>query len=371
MKIMFIIPRMNGGGAERVVANLANSFSKENKVMVCTLVSNESFYDFNSNNIDFKSAGYSIDRKNKISTLNSYRKLFFKSLKYLKRKINEFDPDCIISFLIETDILTYLVTRKNKKIVRINSERNDPTRRKKIIKIILKHIYKKSDLFICQSKKIYDYYKYIDVRKKVIISNPIDNTKLPQIVKDESNHNIVSVGRLTSQKNFELLINSFIIAKNSIPEDSKLIIYGEGKLRSKLEELIASNKLKDRILLPGAKKDILDVINGSALFVMSSNYEGFPNALLEAMSIGLPVISTDFYTGVAKELIKKDNGIIVGINNELEMSEAIIKMMNSNTLRNTCRHNNIKIRNKYNIDTISSQWMKAIEKEVEINESKN
>ena len=367
MKIMFIIPRMNGGGAERVVSNLANAFSASNKVMVCTLVSNESFYDFNNKNIEFTSAGYSINRKNKISTINSYRKLFFKSLNFLKRKIKEFEPDCVISFLIETDILTYLVTRKNKNILRINSERNDPTRRKKYIKLILKHIYKKTDLFVCQSEKIYEYYNYIDSRKKVIISNPIDESKLPKVLKAEVNHNIVSVGRLTEQKNFELLINSFIIAKNSIPDDCKLYIYGEGKLRKKLEEIIKNNNMEEKIFLPGAKKDILNIISDSALFVMSSNYEGFPNALLEAMSLGIPVISTDFYTRVARDLIKENGGIIVAVNNEKDMTEAIIKMMNDTDFRNKCRSNNIEISKKYTINNISSQWLRAIEKKVKMN----
>ena len=161
MKIMFIIPRMNGGGAERVVSNLANSFCVGNKVMICTLVSDESFYDLKQKNILFKSANCDINRKNKITRLDSYRKNFFKSLKFVRKEIHEFKPDCVISFLVETDIITYLVTRKNKNIVNVYSERNDPTKRNRIIRLILKHIYKKSDLFVCQSQKVSDYYSYI------------------------------------------------------------------------------------------------------------------------------------------------------------------------------------------------------------------
>ncbi len=368
MKIMFIIPRMNGGGAERVVANLANSFSKNNEIMICTLVSNESFYDLNNKNINFVSANYNISKKNKIARLNSYRKLFFKSLKFIKEKISEFKPECVVSFLVETDILTYLATKNKKNIINIYSERNDPTRRSLFIRMLLKHIYKTADLFVCQSKKIYNYYDFIDNGKKVVISNPIDFEKIPKICKKEEKLDIVSVGRLTNQKNYELLINSFIKSIDKIPNECKLIIYGEGELREKLQSIISTNKMNDRIMLPGAKKNVLDLIKTSALYINSSNYEGFPNSLLEAMALGLPVISTDFYTGVAKELISKDNGIVVPVNNSNELSNAIIKIMNDKDFRNKCRNNIIKVTKKFNIDNISKIWLDNIKKVVENNE---
>ena len=366
MKIMFVIPRMNSGGAERVVANLACSFSKEHKVLVCSLVSKESFYDLKKKNIFFNSAGFSINRKNKFTVFYSYSKFFFKSLKFIKKNINDFKPDCIISFLIETDILTYLATRKNKDIVKIFSERNDPTRRKTLIKKVLKKIYKSSDLFVCQSKKVYEYYDYISSNKKVIISNPIDYTLLPRNIYEEKNHNIVSVGRLNNQKNFELLINSYIISKDELPDDCKLIIYGEGKLRENLEKLIKMKGMEKDIFLPGSQKNVMDLINGSALFVLTSNYEGFPNALLEAMAIGLPVISTNFYTGIAKELIKNENGIIVPVNDEQKLAKAIVRIMNDKQLRKIMKKNNVKLCKKFDVNNIASIWIDYIKKAVDM-----
>ena len=267
----------------------------------------------------------------------------------------EFEPDCVVSFLVETDILTYLATKRNKNVIKVFSERNDPTARNKVKQLLLKKIYKTSDLFVCQSKKIYDYYSYIPASKKVVIPNPLDETYLPDPELNEKNHNVVSVGRLFKQKNFKLLIESFLRSIDKLPKDSKLIIYGDGPLRQELQTMIDSTENNNRVKLAGAIKNALEAVKDSALFVLPSDYEGFPNALLEAMAVGLPVVSTDFYTGVAKELIGEQNGIIVPVGDIDAMSEAIVKIMNNN--RKEMRRKNVLVRNKYNLKKIGDLWL--------------
>ncbi|MBR3132336.1 glycosyltransferase [Candidatus Saccharibacteria bacterium] len=356
MRIMFVIPSMAGGGAERVAANLCNYWCSENDVRIVSIVSDKSFYDLDRR-VEHCGQNLMINRKNSFSTLRCYIKYFSKSIKFIKKNINEFKPNCVISFLVETDILTYLAAKRNKDVLRVFSERNDPTRRNKVKQIILKNIYKTSDMFVCQSKKIFDYYSCIPADKKVIIPNMLDDVVLPKPELNENNHNIVSVGRLFEQKNFKLLVKSFLMSVDKLPEDSKLVIYGDGPLKEELQTMIDGEKKRNRIELVGASKNVLDMIKSSALFVLSSDYEGFPNVLLEAMAVGLPVISTDFYTGVAKELIKKRNGILVPVGDANAMSNAIVKIMNSDGERKKMRRNNISVRDRYNVKMIGDLWL--------------
>lgn len=357
---MFVIPKMTNGGAERVVANLANYWCKNNEVRIVAIASKKTFYALNKK-IELRGQELKINRKNKFTTIGCYAKFFTKSAKFIERNIENFRPDCVISFLIETDILTYVVTRKNSDIVKVFSERNDPTKRGIFKRWILKKVYKNADLFVCQSKKIFNYYNYIPYDRKVIIPNPLDDANLPDPVV-EQNHDIVAVGRLCKQKNFKLLIDSFILAANKIPEDCNLIIYGDGPMKKELQNRIDVSGMGKRIKLAGKSGNILDRIKGCAAYVMSSDYEGFPNSLLEAIAVGLPVISTNFYTGVAKDLVGRKNGLIVHVSNKTEMSNAIIYIMTNEDFRNNCRYNNIHIREEFSIDKIGHDWSLAIKK---------
>ena len=265
----------------------------------------------------------------------------------------------MISMLVAADIMTYLATIGNS-VVKIYSERNDPTRRNAILRYVLRRVYRKADMFICQSKKVYDYYVFIPKKRKKIIPNMLDLRSLPAPCIDEENHTIVSVGRLTEQKNFEMLIEAFKEAMPKIPDDSNLVIYGAGPLEEKLAAKIKNEGLSKKVFLKGAQSDVLNKMAGCALFVLPSLYEGFPNVLLEAMAVGLPVISTDFFTGVAKELIKKENGIIVAVGDEKEMAKAIVKIMNDDMMRKKCRMNNVEVMGLFGAEKVGEEWKKMI-----------
>lgn len=356
---MFVIPRMNGGGAERVVANLSNYFSKKHDVRIVAFASKESYYELNDA-VSFCSMGCTIDRRSRWSTLKSFAKFFSRAVGYLRSNIREFKPDCVISFLIPADIITHIVTLRSRGVVKVYSERNDPTRRSLAVRMLLRQIYRRADVFVCQSRRVFEYYDFIPDDKKIVIANPIDITFLPEPQRNEENLDVVAVGRLSKQKNFEFLIESYAKIVMELPKESCLIIYGDGPERKTLEKVIAKNNLTRRVVLAGAQKNVLEKIKGSAVFVMPSRFEGFPNALLEAMAVGLPVISTDFFTGVARELVKKANGYVVPVGDVKRMAGAIKKMMLDEAFRKMCRKNNIKVRNEYSVEKIGDKWIKAI-----------
>lgn len=131
---------------------------------------------------------------------------------------------------------------------------------------------------------------------------------------------IVSVGRLEEQKNQKLLIRAFNRIKDQTEEN--LIIYGKGTLRDELEGLVAELKLENRVFLPGVTENVPEKIIGSRLFVLSSDFEGMPNALLEAIALGIPSISTDCPCGGPGEIITEgENGFLVPVGDEIALAE--------------------------------------------------
>jgi glycosyltransferase involved in cell wall biosynthesis len=349
---------MGGGGAERVVSLLANSLAtEENTVSLLTIVGGESFYPLKEN-VVYKSIGASISKKNFFIRAISKAVFFPKALIHIHRELKRGKYDVVISMLPETDILVGLCKTFGLKFRHVCSERNDPTKRSRLRLFILSRIYKKSSLFVCQGKRVFDFYKKVPENVKCVIPNPVDGAGLPERT-DNITKRIVAVGRLDAQKNFPLLINSFTRVAKHFP-DYKLDIYGEGTERKTLEALIARNNMQEKIVLNGAKKNVKELISDAELFVMSSNYEGFPNALLEAMAIGLPVISTDFPTGIASELISNENGIVVPTGDEDAMVKAIEGLLSNKDLAYLMGKNNREKCKNYYVENIIKEWKDKI-----------
>lgn len=359
MKILFIIPSMSSGGAERIVSILSERFTIHHSVEIYTLEQGASFYNLSSS-IILRSAEMRVNRNSHLTMvfttlfqlLFAYRK-FRKECKYYK-------PDVVISFLPQAAAIAHFARVGTLNYAHISSERNDPTQRKSIMKGILKHIYSKVDCLVCQSKSVADFYGSCVKERIKIIPNPINISNIPVAVEERKPARIVAVGRLDGQKNFMLLINAFKTALDRLDTETTLTIYGEGKYWKELDDKVSELKLQNKVFLPGACKNIFDQIKDAALFVMSSDYEGFPNALLEAMAVGLPVISTDFPTGVARELIDADNGIIVPVGDTQAMAKAIVSIMTDKDLRISIRKNNrIKAR-AYDIKDIVELWEQVV-----------
>ena len=358
MRIMFFIPRMGSGGAERVISILANEFAKAgDTVQISQLIESESFYPL-SDSIILKGTNISIRRSNKIISYLDQARFFFKGIRLIKSEIRSFNPDVVICFMRQTCIMMWVARIFGCKVNLICSERNDPTKQNKLVRFVMKRVFKAADLLVCQGKGVSDYFK--NVVKKVVIPNPVVDRSYLYVSRENRRPVVTSVGRLDKQKNFELLIESFVAAHNDC-QDYSLEIYGEGPERPNLEHLINKLNASDYISLPGSVKNVIERIADSSLFVMSSNYEGFPNALAEAMSVGLPVISTDFFTGAAKEMIGDNCGLTVPVGDLNSMTEAIKDCLLDPDKRESMGRNALRISDRYNKDKIVYMWRKAIE----------
>ena len=348
MKIVFFIPRMGGGGAERVVANLADEFSRRNdEVIIYTPTDNNSFYHL-SDSIKLFGENYHISKKKfirQVTLLINGIRLFFS----YKNRMKKWKPDVVISFLTETNIVALLHKKKHKLII---SERNDPTKYNKLTQVGIKRLYAKADILVCQSKAVSLYFKE---KNTIVIPNPLSSSSLPNPYKGKRKKKVVAIGRLTKQKNFENLITAFTLIADKFG-DYILEIYGNGEQRYKLESLIKAKGMSNRIFLMGAHRDVLYKVTDASLFVMSSDYEGYPNALIEAMAIGLPVICTDFQSGIARELIGPENGILVPVNDVVSLTNAMNQLLSDDDICYKMSLNNVEIRDRLSVEKIADMW---------------
>lgn len=361
MKILFCIPRMNNGGAERVIANLANGMVNIHEIEIVSFTGHDSYYPLNEK-VQFKSANLKLNRKSSIKRKFSMLYQVMRAISFFDKECEKFQPDTVVSFLAAADLVSYLL-RKRYRYNWVSSERCDPNRRKKIIQFFLKKIYQSVDLFVCQSSYISNYYINIPSDRKIVIPNPLGKAVLGKLKEEGATIKIVSVGRLAQQKNYELLIRAFYRVKQEITTEMSLIIYGDGPQREYLESIIRELNLEGMIRLPGSDKDVLEKIGDASLYVMSSDFEGFPNALLEAMAIGIPVIATDVATGTVRELVTERTGLIVPANNEGELAKAIKYMVKNEGVRMSIRgRQGENIWNRYRTERIVESWENAINK---------
>ena len=357
MKCIFVIPRMGGGGAERVLANQANEFvAAGHDVTIMTIVGGESFYAL-SEKVKYISANVKINRKNRIISMLSQMLGFFKARAFFKKIIQAETPDIVFSQQRQADIICYSIKGRHTQFKHICYEINDPFVRSQATQKTLKKIYGKIQLLVCQSQAVADYYN--NVSNRIVIPNPINPALIPERGSIDYNK-VVAVGRLDKQKNFSMLIEAFAQVLKEKPS-AYLQIYGEGPLHETLQNKIDLLHVGKSVELCGAKSEVLKYTCDAAEFVMSSDYEGMPNALLEAMAIGLPVVCTDFATGVAHELIGENNGIVVPVGDREAMARAVINILESPEKQSVICAQNRKDMTEFYNDKIMNRWLEAFE----------
>lgn len=356
MKLMICISQLCKGGAERVVVNLANYLSQKNDITVVSFRKGTLEYD-----IDERVKLVELDKTNttRFKIMRNIRRFFL-----LNKLLKNEKYDVVLSFLPKPSYMLLLLKkfRKNRVVV---SVRNDPKveYRSKLNRFLMNWLYPSADGFVFQTKEAQNYFSKSIRKKSIIIVNSVN----PNFIVDypyagKREKVIVSVGRLTRQKNHLLLVNAFNEVHKKF-SNYKLIIYGEGSMRGELENRIRELKLEKFVFLPGVENNIKDKIYKSSLFVLSSDYEGMPNALIEAMCLGIPCISTDCPCGGPRELIKDgQNGFLVEVNNLNMLVEKIINILDGEIDLSIISNNANKLSNKMNPIIINKQWKDYLKK---------
>ncbi len=353
MRIAYTVGSLSGGGAERVVSRLANEMHKMGHQVGIFLIANSTISYPIAEGVEI----YPIQPKIQIKGL----RYFFRKREY-RAAVKRFAPDVVISFTAAVNIFV-LSSLKNTKMKILVSERNnpyvDPTSEKDRKK--RDRLYEKADGLVFQTADARAYFSKTVQEKGMVIANPLDEG-LPLPFEGEREKKIVTVGRLEPQKNQKLLIDAFANIAALFPEH-QLEIYGEGKLRNELQEYIKALNLEERVFLKGYHKDIIDKIHKAELFVLPSDYEGMSNALMEAMAIGLPVISTDHPIGGAKELIENEtNGLLVPVSDVDSLINAMNILLSDKEKRKEYSKKAIQIKKSLFISEITDKWLKFCEK---------
>ena len=322
-KVTFAIGSLFGGGAERVVSVWASMLAEKGyKVSVLLYARMENEYPI-SDKVNVVPIAESTKACNDMSIIKRLR-LFRKALKKLK-------PDVVISFLPVVQVYTRIACI-GLRIPRIETVRISPWHAgmdgTKFSKL-WRNCFETSKAVILQSEGQKPFFSKKVQAKSVVIPNPINEIYInnEKTTYNASSHKVVAAGRLSSQKNYKMMIDAISIVKEQY-KDVGLSIYGVGELEEELGAYIKKSGLENSVKLMGRTNELYKVYEESDVYVMSSDYEGLPNALAEAMAIGLPCVSTDCKTGPSDLIDNGQNGFLIPCGDVNALAEKIKTIFN-------------------------------------------
>ena len=353
MKVATIAYLHGAGGAERQILMLSNHLAeKDHEVHLVILNEFNTRYAINDKVI-----------RHDLSQKEKGRLRIIKRWKLLYEELKQIRPDATVNYNFQSVYFEAIMPKKIcGKIV--YSERGDPYDKEYsgLLGILRSLSFKRTDGFVFQSEGARDYFD-VEIRKRsVVIHNPVSVPIEKYPIPNNREKKIVTVGRLHPQKNQKLLIESFVEVHKVLP-DYILEIYGDGKLHDELELLIYKLKINDVAKIYPSRKDIWDCIYNASLFVLTSDYEGMPNVLMEAMSLGVPCISTDCRPGGARTLIEDGmNGYIVPLRDKTALAEKMIYLLNNRDKSERIARKAMLIAKSHTPHVIFSQWESFLEK---------
>lgn len=360
-KILFVTRNLSGGGAERVISNLANHFSV-NGYDVTLVCLDESEIKYNvAPTVKVKSL---VNRKYKE---NHVTRVYYALLTFIKlmQVLRTGNPLITISFITSVNVWTGLCCWLLNKTY-IVSERTSPhfslERLNKLSRWLTYKIYSKAKFVVLPSKRMLETYYGIqhfrNLNNFATIYNPIQVFPEPST---ESVHNkafILAVGRLNNNKRFDLLIDAFDEVKDT---DVDLLISGVGAHKAVLEQKVDDLGLRSSVHFIGFKRNIQDYYAQAKLFVSTSMIEGYPNALVESLGHGCPVIATDCEFGPSEIIEHGENGFLVPLNDKQELVNAIATVLKDEQLSARFSKNAMRINDSNSIDNIAQQWNNLIQ----------
>lgn len=375
--ILIVVPGLSLGGQERVAIKTAEILSRDYNVYFCV---------FNLSGAVYKTH-FDVINLNVPSKTGLTGKVInvIKRKRALKRIVRKLSIDVTLSFGTTANLVNVLSKKSNKVIV---SVRGYESLKNKFS--FGKLVYSKANKVICVAEKLSKdlsvNYK-VPVEKVETLYNPYEFTdikqqSLEQISLKTNNPSIVSMGRLEHVKGYRHLLNSIKIAIEKIP-NLQLILIGEGKERESLERHATKLGIKDNIIFTGFQSNPYRYLSKADLYVLSSINEGFPNALVEAMICGLPVIATDCKTGpreiltekyedrVSNEIEHCEYGVLVPPfisdfsyepDKEKLLSNAIVEMLTNNKLYNYYRKQSNYRSKAFSVESYRKKIIDIIEK---------
>lgn len=347
IRVLFVINSLGYGGASKILAFVANNLDKGRfNAAIYHLNESKTVQMINNDIMVFE------DKSRNIRVIRRFLQLIG-----IMKTIYSYKPDILISFLDTPGFLSVIAGKLTHTPV-IISERGDPFKRNRFFDKVFHFIISFANGAVFQTNAAKEYYpERLQVKSRVILN--------PAIIKDESvcanldspADEISFVGRFENvQKRQDIMVEAFKIVSEKYPE-IVLKFYGKGEDEDYIKSIADAMGLRDKILFMGYSSNPTRDISNSRMFVLTSDYEGIPNALIEAMAIGLPVISTDCSPGGARMLIEDGvNGLLVKTGDPEAVAEAIIKYIENPDLAKQCGTAARKIKERLSPDLIIKQW---------------
>ena len=358
-KILFHLNCLEQGGAERVVSNLANQFAKEgDDIIVATEWQGENEFQ-----LDNKVRRIHVGLKEQDEGKNRILKVWIR-IKYLRKCIRDEKPDIVIAFAHKANYRALTATI-GMKVPVVISVRTDPIGHYDSIsdKIQIPLLFPRAAGCVFQTQGQREFFpKYLQKKSRIIL-NPV-NDKYLNVPKPEAREKTVAQpGRLVDFKNQPMLLKAFVKVHEKHP-DYDLKIYGPDSFdgtKEILEGIIKEHHAESFIHLMGGSDELEKQLPKASVYAFSSDWEGLPNALLEAMALGMPIVATDCPCGGPKTVIQDGvNGLLVPIKDEEAMAEGIDRLIEDRELAERLGQNARKISEKINGVSIIAQWRRYI-----------
>ena len=357
MKISFLAPSLGSGGAERTIVYLSSFFAKADHDVEIVNISSTIFYELDEK-VKYTTLGVNSSANNIAERFINIAKRFLRTNSHIKQT----NPDVVFCMLPETAKFVLSLHKKGK-FVLITSERNNPELDGD--NELKKKVFSHSDGIVFQTLRAKEWYPQKIQQKGKVIHNAVGNELVCMVPNITSRKKVISaVGRLTAQKDYPTLFVAFNKVLEKHPE-FVLEIFGNGPDEEKLKSLAKNFGLDKNIKFMGTHKDAIIQISTSACYVMSSIYEGMPNALMEAMAVGLPCVSTDCPNGPAELIENGKNGMLVPVGDADALADAIIIMIENPTFAEECGKNAKKILDTHSVEIIANQYLDYIKSVVE------
>lgn len=358
MKIVFVSGNLSNGGAQRVISIIASRLAERGcEVSLLLFCRSEKEYPI-SDKIKVRSFCKSYEEYSQMPKMAR--------ITCLKKFIKEIKPDVAVGFT-EGGYALYLASF-GMNFKKIASARIDP---KLIMEdqglraMINRHWFYRADAVVLQTEGQLGRVPMKLRKKSLVIPNPISEAALQDSCTSdyEKCRRIVMVGRLDEQKNYPMAFQAIDIVRKKF-SDVHLDIFGKGELEEELLQLIERMDLSANVSLRGWTQDVLTEYRNHDLYLLTSDYEGMPNALMEAMAAGIPCISTDCATGPSDLITDGENGYLVSMGDAETLAEKIICIieMSAEERKRIGEKAFSTLRDRYNIDVIVKKWEELFEK---------
>lgn len=331
MKVLFITVHLLSGGAERTISYLSGYLADHNAQVSVLSLSADRFYAL-QDAVAYETLHVPTDAPNAAIRLFNIVRRYVGTAKCLLRQ----KPDVV--FCLLSDTAQYALWLKPLlKFRLITSERNNPAATKDLNTMRRKQrIFRKSDGIVFQTRRAMEFYPPDIQARGCVIPNAVGNELVYQAQPvTQRAHRIAAIGRLAPQKNYPLLFAAFAEVLKKHP-DYVLDIYGDGPDKKKLMGLAEELHIAEHVVFKGACRDAILQASTASCYVLSSDFEGMPNALMEAMAVGLPCVSTDCPNGPAELIENGRNGVLVPVGDAAAMATAILRMIEEPAFADSC-----------------------------------